>query len=203
MNSRRESLICDVPDLIIYRYLPSYPYIVSAPLHTYAGLLSFYLAQPHSARPSQAHPQSQANTYGRPLRSVSSSPDLDLDMVPPPREMKEPPNQGLMRSANVWFAKALEIDGEDTVAREYIRLVSIPCYRLYVKYGCDRLRSLSLTRWDQIILMGNRIPIWKTTRSTTVERTGRRIVGTSSVMRLSMVMIRTMHPLVTDLSQWQ
>jgi len=40
-----------------YRYLPSYPYILSAPLHTYAGLLAFYLAQPISRR-SQKHRES-------------------------------------------------------------------------------------------------------------------------------------------------
>jgi hypothetical protein len=57
----------------------SYPYATSGPLHTYAGLLAFYLAQPESARLTNL----QAN--------ASTSPDPDS----PPSSTKRPKNQFL------------------------------------------------------------------------------------------------------------
>ena len=89
----------------------SYPYATSGPLHTYAGLLAFYLAQPESARLTNL----QAN--------ASTSPDPDS----PPSSTKRPkeaPNPSLLREARNWFVKALELDTEDQVARDFIRLVS-------------------------------------------------------------------------------
>jgi RNA polymerase I-specific transcription initiation factor RRN11 len=88
-------------------YLSSYPYLLSGPLHTYAGMLAFYLAQPPSAQAQR----------GRARRSSSSSSSS--------HEQREAPNPGMIRQARGWFSKALEFDKEDEVALELIRIVSI------------------------------------------------------------------------------
>lgn len=93
------------------RYLMSYPYLTSGPLHTYAGLLSFFLAQPTSHRLTAEQMDGRAGS----VDSTSTS--------SPPR--REAPNGSMIKSARVWFVKAIELDGTDQVAREYLRLVGL------------------------------------------------------------------------------
>lgn len=100
------------------RYLPSYPYLLSGSLHTYAGMLAFYVAQPASARaPMTTTQQLKRDT----TESVSSERSSSLSSS---HSSRETPNAGLMRQARGWFAKAQEIDSNDEVAEEFTRIVS-------------------------------------------------------------------------------
>jgi len=117
-----------------YRYLTSYPYLTSGPLHTYAGLLSFFLAQPVSQRLSAEEIQGRAAS----VDSTSTS--------SPPR--REASNASMIRSARAWFTKAAELDGKDDVAREFLRLVSLYHYssikltpRLTIRQGVTTIQS--------------------------------------------------------------
>lgn len=115
-----------------FSYLTSYPYLLSGPLHTYAGLLSFYLSQPpsnlaknastSSTSKSQAHiGEAQAAEIDS-EQSVSSR--SDISTVRPPSRAMEPPNPILIRQARAYFVKALAIDETDVVAGEFIEIVS-------------------------------------------------------------------------------
>ena len=94
-------------------YLSSYPYLTSAPLHVYAGMLCFYLGQPESVR-------RLASDSPGPQRyradSVLSSPSAE--------STPEPPNMSRLRSAKGWFIKALELDRAEPVSLEFLHLVS-------------------------------------------------------------------------------
>ncbi|WVQ85865.1 hypothetical protein IAT38_008033 [Cryptococcus sp. DSM 104549] len=100
-------------------YLYSYPYLLSAPLHTYAGLLAFYLAQPLAA---------QTPLHERNARHASSVSALAAGSEDDARLASDlgPANPAMLRQARGWFAKALEIDKEDEVSKEFIRLIDNP-----------------------------------------------------------------------------
>lgn len=114
-------------------YLTSYPYLLSGPLHTYAGLIAFYLAQPPTLRVKFG--SASAGTDGAlgdaaPLRWTGEGSDGESDISPDPPGMTrmqkhDPLNQGYMRQARGWFVRALEI-GQDTVAAEFIHIVCSP-----------------------------------------------------------------------------
>ena len=100
------------------RYLPSYPYLQSGPLHTYAGLLCFYLAQ---------NPQNSTQQLTQRVTRARSSPisqphDSELEDVTLGTQGASQ-NTSLLRQARSWFGKALSIDPTDEVAQEFIRLV--------------------------------------------------------------------------------
>jgi RNA polymerase I-specific transcription initiation factor RRN11 len=113
-------------------YLTSYPYLLSGPLHTYAGLLSFYLAQPPSNLAKNASTSSTSKSRtpinaGEPAEidsSQSISSRSDTPTVRPPTKAMEPPNPILIRQARAYFVKALAIDETDVVAGEFIENVS-------------------------------------------------------------------------------
>ncbi|WWC72500.1 uncharacterized protein I206_106462 [Kwoniella pini CBS 10737] len=90
-------------------WLSSYPYLLSGPLHTYAGLLSFYLAQPPSARIE--------NQISNDDRSSSTSPSPSF---------AQQVDIGGLRQARGWFAKALEIDETDQIAIQFISIIDNP-----------------------------------------------------------------------------
>ena len=115
-----------------YRYLTSYPYLLSGPLHTYAGLLSFYLAQPPSnlaknaSKSTTLKPQTLAEAT-RPAETDSThsvSGRSDTSTIRPPSVIMEPPNPILVRQARAYFVKALALDETDVVAGEFIKNVS-------------------------------------------------------------------------------
>jgi RNA polymerase I-specific transcription initiation factor RRN11 len=113
-------------------YLTSYPYLLSGPLHTYAGLLSFYLAQP----PSNLAKNASTSTTLTPRNHIdgtqpgeinsaqSVSSRSDTSTVRPSTKSMEPPNPILIRQARAYFVKALAIDESDVVAGEFIENVS-------------------------------------------------------------------------------
>ena len=115
-----------------YRYLTSYPYLLSGPLHTYAGLLSFYLAQPPStlAKNASTSTASKSRTQVGEAQAAemdsahSVSSRSDISVVRPPSRVMEPPNPILIRQARAYFVKALAIDETDVVAGEFIENVS-------------------------------------------------------------------------------
>ena len=81
--------------------------MLSGPLHTYAGLLCFYLAQPETMRaPRTEH-------------DPNSPVDLSMD------DDTSQPNAALLRAARGWFVKAQSVDEQDDVAKEFIQLVSL------------------------------------------------------------------------------
>ncbi|WRT70617.1 uncharacterized protein IL334_007615 [Kwoniella shivajii] len=96
-------------------YLPSYPYLLSGPLHTYAGLLAFYLAQPISSRAESSQQKANDNDQSS---SRGSSPSQSLD--------SRPPDVAGIRQARGWFSKALAIDENDEVAKQFINLIDNP-----------------------------------------------------------------------------
>lgn len=115
------------------RYLTSYPYLLSGPLHTYAGLLSFYLAQPQSALASHAPAtnstsrQDVDDAENLPLdtASTTSRPSLHSEVsASQTTRVAEPPNPVLLRQARAYFVKAVSLDGSDQVAADFIELVS-------------------------------------------------------------------------------
>ncbi|KAK8850454.1 hypothetical protein IAR55_004372 [Kwoniella newhampshirensis] len=112
----------------ISTYINSYPYILSASLHTYAGLLSFYLAQPTSQRvhhiSSDPNWQKEDETPKDDDRERDDS--SSLGSPPRPSGTDELPNQGLMRQARGWFVKALGIDGDNEIAKAFIKLIDTP-----------------------------------------------------------------------------
>ncbi|WWC92218.1 uncharacterized protein L201_007172 [Kwoniella dendrophila CBS 6074] len=105
-------------------YLSSYPYLLSGPLHTYAGLLAFYLAQPASLRMEPGvndnNDQSQIRGRNRRFSSISSS------SSPPPMSSHQPPDTAGLRNAKGWFIKAVEINQNDEVAKQFISLIDNP-----------------------------------------------------------------------------
>lgn len=123
-------------------YLTSYPYLLSGPLHTYAGLLAFYLAQPilsrtpltgetrHPDRPSRA-PSAQPSRASSPTSQSSRSTLVPIG----PSVSSEPPNPILLKQARGYFNKALSLNRGDEVALEFISLVSL---RLLL-VGCDEV----------------------------------------------------------------
>ncbi|WWD20637.1 hypothetical protein CI109_105113 [Kwoniella shandongensis] len=111
----------------ISTYINSYPYILSSSLHTYAGLLSFYLAQPTSQRVGAT--SSREATYdGTSDRISQRDESVSAASSPPPelKGMEELPNPGMMRQARGWFVKALDIDPSDDVAKSFIKLIDNP-----------------------------------------------------------------------------
>jgi hypothetical protein len=104
-------------------YLTSYPYLLSGPLHTYAGMLAFYLAQPADLRGeglgAEAGGPGGIGVAGRGDGGSDSS-------SPPPRATSgtvQVADVSLVRQARVWFVKAQDI-GRDEVAAEFVRIVS-------------------------------------------------------------------------------
>ncbi|KIR68976.1 hypothetical protein I312_100929 [Cryptococcus bacillisporus CA1280] len=108
-------------------YLPSYPYLLSASLHTYAGLLAFYLAQPSSAirQPTPAASQYD-NLLGQPDRDSTATSQRSSRSPSPLPYGWEHADGSLMRQARQWFAKAIEIDEKEDVAREFLRVIDEP-----------------------------------------------------------------------------
>ncbi|KAK4686329.1 RNA polymerase I-specific transcription initiation factor RRN11, partial [Tremellales sp. Uapishka_1] len=102
-------------------YLPSVPYLLSAPLHTYAGLLAFYLAQPPSARAAPA-PAARSSRESTASSTSTAGPLTEHSSV----AGKEPLNASLVRQARGWFGKAVGIDANEEVAAEFIRLIDNP-----------------------------------------------------------------------------
>ncbi|WVQ63239.1 uncharacterized protein L199_001390 [Kwoniella botswanensis] len=118
-------------------YLSSYPFLLSGPLHTYAGLLSFYLAQPPSLRlDGQSLPISSSFHDKQALRQhLSAEVELErssrssLSSSPPLRPIDHdhlPADAAGLRTARGWFVKALEIDKTDQVSRQFIDLIDNP-----------------------------------------------------------------------------
>ncbi|OCF45669.1 hypothetical protein I317_00572 [Kwoniella heveanensis CBS 569] len=109
-------------------YLSSYPFLRSGPLHTYAGLLSFYLAQPVSSRVEDQKPlaaadldEEDANVGENGSSTASPAPDRD-------QGLQAADSMGL-RISRAYFAKALELDVNDQVAQQFIRLIDNPLDR--------------------------------------------------------------------------
>ncbi|WWC65128.1 uncharacterized protein I303_107742 [Kwoniella dejecticola CBS 10117] len=98
-------------------WLSSYPYLLSGPLHTYAGLLSFYLAQPASTKLS-------SRTQHQDTRRSSSVSGSSRASSPPAFTPQADP--AALRQARGWFVKALEIDQTDEVAKQFIALIDNP-----------------------------------------------------------------------------
>jgi RNA polymerase I-specific transcription initiation factor RRN11 len=121
-----------------FSYLTSYPYLLSGPLHTYAGLLSFYLAQAPSNLAKNAIISSTSKsgtqvgeTQAAEIDSTHSvSSRSETSTVRPPSRVMEPPNPILIRQARAYFVKALAIDETDVVAGEFIENVSQQLYHL-------------------------------------------------------------------------
>lgn len=118
--------------LTLNRYLTSYPYLLSGSLHTYAGLLAFYLAQPASHRvplsgetglPEQQSPAPSARS-SRASSPTSQSSRSTLRPIGPPA-MSEPANPILLKQARGYFNKSLNLNPQDEVAMEFIDLVSL------------------------------------------------------------------------------
>ncbi|KIR51513.1 hypothetical protein I315_05995 [Cryptococcus gattii Ru294] len=108
-------------------YLPSYPYLLSASLHTYAGLLAFYLAQPSSAIRQPTPVASQYdNLIGRADRDSTATSQRSSRSPSPLPDGWEHADGSLMRQARQWFAKAIEIDEKEDVAREFLRVIDQP-----------------------------------------------------------------------------
>ncbi|KIR35812.1 hypothetical protein I352_02092 [Cryptococcus deuterogattii MMRL2647] len=108
-------------------YLPSYPYLLSASLHTYAGLLAFYLAQPSSAIRQPTPVASQYdNLLGRADRDSAATSQRSSRSPSPLPDGWEHADGSLMRQARQWFIKAIEIDEKEDVAREFLRVIDKP-----------------------------------------------------------------------------
>ncbi|KGB75309.1 hypothetical protein CNBG_1147 [Cryptococcus deuterogattii R265] len=108
-------------------YLPSYPYLLSASLHTYAGLLAFYLAQPSSAIRQPTPVASQYdNLLGRADRDSAATSQRSSRSPSPLPDGWEHADGSLMRQARQWFVKAIEIDEKEDVAREFLRVIDKP-----------------------------------------------------------------------------
>lgn len=136
-------------------YLTSYPYLLCGPLHTYAGMLSFFIAQSESMRHDPAslaamagNAQDYADVDARHRRRSSSvkrrssirasrsarllsevstttnaTDDSDRTATTGSRD---PPNPLMISRAKAHFLKALELDKADSVAKEFLTLVSGP-----------------------------------------------------------------------------
>ncbi|KIR42542.1 hypothetical protein I307_04506 [Cryptococcus deuterogattii 99/473] len=108
-------------------YLPSYPYLLSASLHTYAGLLAFYLAQPSSAIRQPTPVASQYdNLLGRADRDSAATSQRSSRSPSPLPDGWEHADGSLMRQARQWFVNAIEIDEKEDVAREFLRVIDKP-----------------------------------------------------------------------------
>ncbi|RSH85201.1 hypothetical protein EHS25_005008 [Saitozyma podzolica] len=110
-------------------YLTSYPYLLSSSLHTYAGLLSFYLSYPESARHTAHVSPSQAHQERTPPRTLSPSSSRSPSAAPPASDRgrpRAPTNPILLAQARAWFVQALELDPEIQVAKEFIKMIDAP-----------------------------------------------------------------------------
>lgn len=133
-------------------YLTSYPYLLCGPLHTYAGMLSFFLAQPESARHDPASLAAMtANAEGaesgerrrrrsssvkrrssvrgsrsaRLLSEASATTDTtDSSQRTATTGSREPANPLMVSRAKAHFIRALEVDKGDNVAKEFITVAS-------------------------------------------------------------------------------
>ena len=112
------------------RYLSSYPYLTSAPLHVYAGMLCFYLAQPESSRRLASDPAMPASSSHSPMFDAGQANRADRAMSSPVADDRsdtpEPPTMSRLRTARGWFVKALELDRKEAVSLEFLQLVSSP-----------------------------------------------------------------------------
>ncbi|TXT03875.1 hypothetical protein VHUM_04298 [Vanrija humicola] len=104
-------------------YLTSYPYTVSASLHTYAGMICFYLAQPKALQGSEYEPQASAERKDRAASVESSSTATSVDSL---GAHVPPPNAGLLSQARKWFDKAGKINPREQVALGFIAMVGGP-----------------------------------------------------------------------------
>lgn len=131
-------------------YLTSYPYILSGPLHSYAGLLCFYLAQPESARAGVgatlnggegildieggAGDEGDIRQQGSSEASVGRG-DRFTDSYHGHERYEQAaaqaPNATLLKQARTWFIKAIEI-APDAIASEFIHLVSPRPFALFI-----------------------------------------------------------------------
>lgn len=108
-------------DIVASSYLMSYPYILSATLHSYAGLLCFYLSQPVATRqfqhrpintthPSQAYPDSDTDD-----NASTGSDDSATTHQPKDGRFTADSlglNERLLRNASAHFSKALAREKE-------------------------------------------------------------------------------------------
>ncbi|WVQ95486.1 hypothetical protein IAU59_002583 [Kwoniella sp. CBS 9459] len=106
-------------------YLSSYPFLRSGPLHTYAGLLTFYLAQPSTHRVEDQKPfvmpdEEDEDADVNADRSSTGSPPLGLVVG-----LQAADTMGL-RTARGYFVKALGLDSNDQVAQQFIKLIDNP-----------------------------------------------------------------------------
>lgn len=127
MSSRRECLgLRARADL---SYLVDAPYNKYASLHCFAGLISFWLAQPESKRrEARGGPSSDAGLETSRRRGSSSSSsdieDSEPSAVHPKLTTDEPPDESKLQKARYHFGNALQVDPSHTVAKGFIDLVS-------------------------------------------------------------------------------
>lgn len=109
-----------------------HPYNKSASLHCYAGLVSFYLAQPESKRRKAGDgPSSGAGSATSKRRGSSSSSssveDGEGELIHPlffELTADEPPDESLLQKARYHLGNALKIDPNHAVAKGFVDLVS-------------------------------------------------------------------------------
>ncbi|KAL7422710.1 hypothetical protein Q5752_002001 [Cryptotrichosporon argae] len=119
-------------------YLPSYPYLSSSTLHTYAGMLAFYLAQPVARRrtrasrsraaqpPAPAQPQwADDRARGQSVMTVDSELSA-VSVSSADGAAADLPNESLVRQARAYFARSLALDPADAVATEFVRMMDAP-----------------------------------------------------------------------------
>ncbi|WVR08603.1 hypothetical protein IAU60_005658 [Kwoniella sp. DSM 27419] len=113
-------------------YLPSYPYLLSGPLHTYAGMIAFYLAQPPSLRAdvTEQAPRDGSDDWETRSASVPLSPtqagSQSSASPPPALESQAQVDSFGIRTARTYFSKALGINSRDDVASSFIKLIDNP-----------------------------------------------------------------------------
>jgi hypothetical protein len=99
------------------------PFILSASLHCYAGLLCFYLSQSIERRRSaeKSHNESHNPSHPNSASDDESSNESDRSITPQPRRGPDTAeslnmNERLLRNAYTHFTKALEREKEKLVA---------------------------------------------------------------------------------------
>lgn len=121
--------------------------MTSASLHTYAGLLNFYLAQPESARrPPKVRRDDREMSVDSNVSKATDTTDatdttgtcrsytcasfyLCPSTDPVDGTSSGEPNMGLIRTARTWFVKALDIDPAEPVAKGFVAMVRLVAER--------------------------------------------------------------------------
>ncbi|WOO78815.1 RNA polymerase I-specific transcription initiation factor rrn11 [Vanrija pseudolonga] len=151
-------------------YLTSYPYLLSASLHTYAGMICFYLAQPKALQGSEYVPQERAERRDREVSVESSSTATSVDSI---GRNVPPPNEGLLRQARKWFEAALKINPREQVALGFIGLMENPDTRPdYADDKSDEEMELELQSMDSKSDAGTDKGSESDSRTATPERYG-------------------------------